>query len=58
MDEKKLVTFENGCLMVYAMAASGYYNQEFFESVFANFIGQDQYEKMTMIIGLNKSTDN
>ena len=40
MDEKKMLTFENGSLMLYSMAAAGYYNQDFYESVFANYIGR------------------
>jgi hypothetical protein len=37
------------CLTLYSMAAAGYFDQEYIESVFMNYIGQTDFLALTMI---------
>jgi len=37
------------CFTLYSMAAAGYYDQEFFESVFMSYIGKTDFLALTMI---------
>jgi len=37
------------CLTLYSMAAAGYYDQEYFESVFMNYIGKTDFLALTLI---------
>jgi len=54
--EKKKQTFANGCLTLYSLAAAGYFEQDFYEGVFANFIGEEEFQKLSLIIGLQAAT--
>ena len=37
------------CISLYSMAAAGYFDQEYIESVFMNYIGQSEFPALTMI---------